>query len=579
VQDEPGDLKRVAWTFSKMEELLSPVYILTVFLTYSIYILSRFYIEFSIESNAQDNEILSTSPKIPNPGSLALYTCKECPEWKDITVVGSIPEFLNGNFFHVGPGKFELVIKNGQEIQFTNYLDGIAILHQFQINLGKLRYRSKFQSKDFEQTIIDNNSADRVFTMDQTIPKKTWLGRIPLVAKLVWDLQKNLSPAMNINVNVVSNFPVGPSNLVLKTDVNSLCAIDAETLETLKLFQYADINPALAGPGAAAHPQYDAGNYLFYVVESNEYINFVCNVGLTGWIYKFFSLSDANPKGTVLGHISTCKYHFVHSFSITKNYIIMCFYNISSRWVGLTAIISPSILATLQKLCTPTEIHILSRVDCKKVAEYVVEPFLALHHINAWETNDSIAFDVCSEIEGADVLSALGLENMRDLKKIEKTVIRRITCHGIEKAKKSYACGGDPIEAETEIVYDDLPFEFPAINPNMHMKENRFVFGCCGNALENLVKIDLFERRASTWGLDGNNASEPIFVPNPKLGSEEDGVLISIISNSKTVSSYLLVLDAKTFTEIARADLGFVITRGLHGSFQPLAVKSLNPSK
>lgn len=261
----------------------------------------------------------------------------------------------------------------------------------------------------------------------------------------------------------------------------------------------------------------------------------------------------------------------MHSFSITKNYIILCFYHVSSKWVGFTAVICPSILATLQKLNTPTEIHIISRLERKKIAEYVVEPFLALHHLNAWETDDKIVFDVCSEVEGADILSALGLENMRNLEKIENTVIRRISCSNIQRARLAYACGANPVEAETEILYDDLPFEFPAINPDFHMKQNRYVFGCLGQVLENLVKIDLFKKKViSTWEMKGHNASEPIFIPNPDGNGEDDGVLISIVSNSNDVSSYLLILDAKSFTELVRADLGYIITRGLHGSFQPI---------
>ena len=243
-----------------MEVNLHHILVFSFFLAYVTYRLFKFYLVYQIDSKLQETRGKSTQPpRVPNPGSVALQTCKDCPEWRDVPVAGSIPAFLNGNFFHVGPGKFEIVTRNGQEIQFTNYLDGIAILHQFEIKTGQIRYRSKFQSKEFEQTIVNNNSADCVFTMDQTIPKKTWIGRIPLIAKLIWDLKRHISPAMNINVTAISNFPVGPSNLILKTDVNSICAIDPETLETIKLFQYADINSELAGPGAAAHPQFDSG--------------------------------------------------------------------------------------------------------------------------------------------------------------------------------------------------------------------------------------------------------------------------------------------------------------------------------
>ena len=132
-------------------------------------------------------------------------------------------------------------------------------MQQFSFKDGAVKYRSKFQSEVFVNTIKEQNNAETVFTMGDTKPSKSWFGRWPLIVKLIWNLAY-LTPALNINVTAITTFP--HEQLILKTDVNAIAAIDLETLETTRLFQYNDINPAFGGPGAAAHPQFDKGNLI-----------------------------------------------------------------------------------------------------------------------------------------------------------------------------------------------------------------------------------------------------------------------------------------------------------------------------
>ena len=50
--------------------------------------------------------------------------------------------------------------------------------------------------------------------------------------------------------------------------------------------------------------------------------------------------------------------------------------------------------------------------------------------------------------------------------------------------------------------------------------------------------------------------SEPIFVKNPRGVDEDDGVILSSVINvNPNDPIFLLVLDAKTFTEIGRAEV------------------------
>lgn len=68
------------------------------------------------------------------------------------------------------------------------------------------------------------------------------------------------------------------------------------------------------------------------------------------------------------------------------------------------------------------------------------------------------------------------------------------------------------------------------------------------------------------WNEKDYYAGEPIFIANPRGKNEDDGVIITMI-NTINLETYLLILDAITMQEIARAQLPQQIPRGLHGKF------------
>jgi beta,beta-carotene 9',10'-dioxygenase len=62
----------------------------------------------------------------------------------------------------------------------------------------------------------------------------------------------------------------------------------------------------------------------------------------------------------------------------------------------------------------------------------------------------------------------------------------------------------------------------------------------------------------------GCNTSEPSFVPSPDVRAEDDGVILSVLLDGSTETSSLLVLDAQTFEEVARAEAPQRIPMGFH---------------
>ncbi|XP_011701871.1 PREDICTED: carotenoid isomerooxygenase isoform X2 [Wasmannia auropunctata] len=121
----------------------------------------------------------------------------------------------------------------------------------------------------------------------------------------------------------------------------------------------------------------------------------------------------------------------------------------------------------------------------------------------------------------------------------------------------------------------DVGCETPRINTDFHLgKEYRYFYAIsCDMDLNNpgtLIKVDIYQKTKKMWQEDGIYPSEPIFVPNPDGKNEDDGVVVSsLVWTNEETRVGLLILDAVTFTEIARAtfETPGPVPKCLHGWF------------
>jgi carotenoid cleavage dioxygenase-like enzyme len=88
-----------------------------------------------------------------------------------------------------------------------------------------------------------------------------------------------------------------------------------------------------------------------------------------------------------------------------------------------------------------------------------------------------------------------------------------------------------------------------------------------GTFTDQLVKIDATSGDARVWREAGTYPGEPVFVPRPSGTAEDDGVVLSVVLDPAANRSFLLVLDAASFEERARAPVPHAIPFGFHGQF------------
>ena len=88
-----------------------------------------------------------------------------------------------------------------------------------------------------------------------------------------------------------------------------------------------------------------------------------------------------------------------------------------------------------------------------------------------------------------------------------------------------------------------------------------------GNFFDCLVKLDLEQNSTSSWYEQGCYPGEPVFVATPQAAEEDDGVILSIVLDAKKAASFLLILNASSFRELARAEVPHHIPFGFHGNY------------
>ncbi|KAM9302402.1 beta,beta-carotene 15,15'-dioxygenase [Gastrophryne carolinensis] len=474
-------------------------------------------------------------------------------------------------------------------MSYNHWFDGLSLLHSFTFQNGEVHYRSKFLRSD---TFNANMEANRIVvsefgTMAYPDPCKNIFSKaFTYLSHVVPEFTDNC--LINIIKLGDDYYASSETNFIRKIDPQTL-----DTLEKVDYLKYMTVNLA------TSHPHYDsAGNTL----------NMGTSIGDKGKTkYMFFKVppvtEEMDKKKSPLKYsevmCSIPAHHllspsYYHSFGMTENYIIFIEQPLKLDIVKLaTAYFRGVNWASCISFSKEekTWFHIIDKRTKKPVAEKLyTDALVVYHHVNAYEEDGHLVFDIIAYNDNS-LYDMFYMANIRDdLTKDTKTtsmptckrfvvplLIDKKTEVGVNLVKLPATTatvvkakdGG--VYCQPEILCEGI--ELPRINYDYNGKKYRYVYA---SHVEwkpiptKIVKFDTVTKEMLEWTDNMCWPAEPYFVPHPDGKEEDDGVILSaIVSSDPNRSSFLLVLDAKTFKEIGRASINANLHLDLHGIFIP----------
>lgn len=438
-----------------------------------------------------------------------------------LDVDGRLPGWLRGTLVRNGPGRYDV----GDGKTFEHWFDGLAMLHAFSFGRQRVGYANRFlRSSSYEAATKDGMIAFNEFATD---PCRAIFNGAAAGFKL--------APIPNANVNVAR---LG-DEFVAMTELPLPVRFDPETLRTMGAAGAA----LRLGHTGTAHPHRTrSGRSVAYEVELIPPSAYVVRAG-----------------GRELARIPVAKPAYMHSFSLTERYAVLTEQPFTVDPLKLVTDWEPYIRNFRWDGSSPTRMHV---VDLRSGAVQTLETdaLFTFHHVNAFDDGGKVVVDLLAYPDPT-VIDALYLKTLRaaTLKTIPAPGVRRLTLDLAKRRVTSRALWDGNME---------LPrVAYGAVNARPY----RYVYGVgvrdrrASGFLDQLVKLDVRSGDAKLWRERGCYPGEAVFVRAPDARREDDGVALSVVLDTRRRTSFLLVLDARTFTERARAVVPQPVPFGFHG--------------
>ncbi|KAM7370044.1 hypothetical protein PAMP_011330 [Pampus punctatissimus] len=510
---------------------------------------------------------------------------KEQPEPCQAEVKGSIPSWLQGTLLRNGPGIFSV-----GDTSYDHWFDGMAIMTSFAFKDGEVTHRSRFLRGD---TYKANMAANRIVvsemgTMAYPDPSKNF------IVKAITFLNHTVP---DFTDNGASNFIKYGNDYYATSETNYIRKIDPVTLETQDKVDYMKYLPLNL---ASSHPHYDKEGNAYNMGTS------IAEKGKTKYMLFKVPAASEKDKGKDVPALKNVEVictvpcrslltpSYFHSFGMTDNYFIFIEQPIKLDILKMaTAYMRGVNWASCLKFCPEenTLIHLIDRKTGKEVeTKYYTGAMVVYHHVNAFEDDGHVIFDVIAYNDNSlyDMFYLSKLKNNPGFHddSYSKPSYKRFalpvqsdkgTAVGEDLVKLKYTTASALKEKEGKLMCQAEVlcegFELPRMNYDLNGKRHRFVYGNIveESALSRQIgKFDTETKRMVYWNEDNCWPSEPVFIPRPNGESEDDGVVLTCVINSNPgQSGFILLLDGKTFKEVARAYVNTSLHKDMHGFFIP----------
>lgn len=440
---------------------------------------------------------------------------------------GTIPDWLRGEVVRTCPAVFET-----RDWRAQHWFDGLGMIYAFRIgDLGV----------DFRSRLLDSETA-----------RDAWRGKANLgafgtpTARPL--LQRIFEPVARISDNTNVNIVRLGQELVAMTEGDRQLVIDDETLASVRPVAYS--KDALSKSIMTAHPHFD--------FERTRVVNVATGFGVSG-VVSIYEHAPAARQREVVGSWRTKRVPYVHTFGLTPRHAILVAHPFAVTPVKMLWSSKGYIDHFDWHPEEGTRLVVIDRSN-GEVREHVTEAFFVFHTVNAFERGDATVLDLLA-YRNADIVASLRTDRMiAKLPELRPSLIRIVMRPGFERA--------------TVDKLSDVGFEFPSTNYKLVSgRPYRFAYGASdghqtgGAYTSAVVKVDIETGGSTSFSDDTHIFGEPLFVSRPEGDGEDDGVLLTVGSAQNAESSVLAVIDARTMTLVASAQVQSSIPLGFHGSF------------
>ncbi len=445
-----------------------------------------------------------------------------------LPVSGQLPPWLSGTLVRNGPAKFEVGAS-----QYRHWFDGLAMLHRFTFKEGAVSYANRFlKSRDYRDAMVTGKICHAAFA---TSASRSLFERLFTL----------FSPEVTENANV--NVARIASRFLAFTETPRPIEFDPYTLKTLGVFDYG--GDRFPGVLTTAHPHFDFAR--------KTVVNYTARFARRS-TYNVYYIAVGQAQRRLIGIVPVREPAYMHSFGMTDRFVILTEFPLFVNPLRLLLSGKPFIENYVWKPERGTRFIVMSKLE-GAFETYEAEAFFAFHHVNAFERHGEIFVDIAAYPDKG-VIDALYLDNLRAGGPIPAAELRRYRL-------------GRGSSADYECLSSEA-IEFPRLNyKRCNAHDYRFAYGIShrrdrpGDFPNQLVKVDVRKRAALVWHEEACYPSEPVFVAAPEARAEDGGVILSVVLDGDEGHSFLLVLEASTFVEIARAELPHSIPFGIHGQY------------
>jgi beta,beta-carotene 9',10'-dioxygenase len=453
-------------------------------------------------------------------------------ELDSLPVQGKIPHWLTGTLLRNGPGTFHV-----GEQRYRHWFDGLAMLHKFAFENGRVSYANKFLECNAHSAAMETGRI--TYSEFATDPCRDFFQRVMAV------FSPKITDSAKVSIAQMADQYIALAETPIQVE------FDPETLKTVGVFSYEE---GTTGQMTTVHPHFDyARDTVYNVVTRYHRISH----------YRLYQMVSGGAWQRV-GQVAAKEPAYMHSFGMSQNYIILTEFPMVVNPLSLLLWLRPYIENFAWKPKRGTPITVMNRFTGEIVARYKTDAFFGFHHVNAFEVGDELVFDIVAYPD-AEILKAYYLRTLEDPNmEIPFGKLRRYRLPLKDKRK--------PVTWETisEECMELPRFDYERYNTN---PAYRYVYASSINPQQRkgfynqIVKVDIETRQSQTWFAENCYPGEPVFVGAPGRTAEDEGVVLSVVLDAAKGNSFLLVLDAQTFTEIGRAEIPHAVLFGYHGDY------------